>query len=196
MKLKNIQICILCIFIALFFIIHAPRIVSVYKLEKEIAENEIKMKNVYDMDSENKKFLKTEKPRIVEQIALLNKKIPLKEYRIELLKQLADTASSSGVAKIFFKEKEGTFGIDDMRKRLHPGTTAAGIEISPIELQIKSTYYGLALFLKNIKNISRLITVENVIIVMDERILPKLNITINANSYYSPLPETFKEREE
>lgn len=191
MKFKNIQIIILLSLAGVFFLINRPRIVAVRKLKNTLKEMEYKIKNAYNIDLENKNYMKNEKPKIEKEIAKLDKKMPPEEEEIAILKQLTSIARSSGINKVYFKKlkKEQSRGRKIIQKRFRSrrGSGTSDVEILPMEMEIHSSYRRLAQLLKKINQLSRLVTVENVLIQMEEKILPKLKITININSYYLPV---------
>lgn len=194
MKIKIILLIIFLLLIGLFYVIHRPQIIAIHKLKNILKEKEYKIKNAYNIDKENKNYTENEKTRIEKEIARLNKKIPPEQEEIALLKRLTGIARSSGINRVYFKkiEKKKVRG-RRTRKGSQQGGGASNVEISPMEVEIQSDYRSLAQFLKKIKNISRLVTVENVLIEMDEIILPKLKITLTINSYYLPVPKVDEE---
>jgi len=114
---------------------------SIYRLNRDIAVNEIKLKKLDKLKRENMLLKK--------KLDLLKAQLPEEEEVSELLKQISDLSRESGLEIILWKPRE--------RKKDPSGMY---IEI-PVDVEVSGSYHALAIFFDKIRRLPRIVNISN-----------------------------------
>ena len=186
MRLKKIQIIIFCVLLAVLFGLHFPRVIHLRNQLKSLTEKETSIKNAYNIDQNNKKFIEDIQGSIDEKMAVLNRKIPGSGEKIQYYKFLSDIAKKTGVSKITFRELS-----EKDKKRFSRGVQKqANANVMPVIMEIQAGYINFGAFMRNLLNSDRLLVIKSIAVEIDRVVSPDLRISINANAFFMPDTKT------
>ncbi len=149
---------------------------AIYRLNRDIAVNEIKLKKLDKLKKENM-LLK-------QKLDTLKAQLPEEEEVSELLKQVSDLSRESGLEIILWKPRE--------RKKDSSGMY---IEI-PVDVEVSGSYHALAIFFDKIRKLPRIVNISNLTMggakVVGDRIRIHSKFTATTFAIAKNLPEAKK----
>jgi len=142
-----------------------------------------KKKAVKQVQQANRRFeeLKKQSGELKQEEELLDKRLPVGEKQpMGLIRQITLLAREKGLGKINFRIKSAS--------ALQEGTNPAvdsGKDLIPLyfEMSFETTFPQLLEFLKELADLERVITVEKLVIIREEGILPKQKINLSLVTY-------------
>ncbi|OQX88294.1 MAG: hypothetical protein B6D55_00665 [Candidatus Omnitrophica bacterium 4484_70.2] len=150
-------------------------------LRRELKEKSKELKEAEEMRKKLKELEKSKKEQLL-RLKELERELPEESGEVSLMKEITSLAIHFGVRNIEFVPLVAKDNVEGQRNLTIPFyTNNVRPHMFRINMEIEFPY--LVSFLKNIMNMERVISVENIEIKREENIIPRQKVSLDIISY-------------